>query len=602
MSNEPPVPEPFPPSGPGTPSAGERAAAVEQALTEIEAALRQVSADLLATSRAATPDLARRAIIDTERAVRVVSAQTARLSAAAVPQPVREAQREAERALRETIILLRRAADTGTPEAVRAAGHEAERAVQLAAGLGALAASGLRPGLVRGFVQIDRMLDAGQRQLFRVLWVTVPPGSILRNVRFEALLASRLLSDIALQALLYGVLISRAAGGGGALEAALIGVAALLPGVLFGLQGGAVADALPKRVALAGAYVLMGLICLILPLVPAPQLVTLLAVLLAVRTLHQVAQPSEASAVPLAASVEELASANSALSLAASIGEVVGKALIAPVLVRAFGVDAVITAAGVLFLLSSTRVFDLHFDGETAPLRARQGSTAHALRLLLADPAAPWMLLLAALASTIGVVLGVLGPEYTTAVLGVDPAYALYVFMPAALGLVIGLALAPRLIRRFGERRVAAGGFVSVAIAMTGLGLVQPLTDHLGWILVYELPGVGRPVEMAALLSVPLGLGTTLAAAATQTYIGRAVPPAIHGRTFALLGVLKDGLAIPPLLSIGALASVVGVEVVVAVAPLALLAIALLVDWLAGRWQRGFMPPTAADEPAAPLS
>ena len=41
--------------------------------------------------------------------------------------------------------------------------------------------------------------------------------------------------------------------GGGAVDAALIGVAFLLPGVVLGMYGGAVADALPKRAALAGA-------------------------------------------------------------------------------------------------------------------------------------------------------------------------------------------------------------------------------------------------------------------------------------------------------------------------------------------------------------
>ena len=63
----------------------------------------------------------------------------------------------------------------------------------------------------------------------------------------------------------------------------------------------------------------------------------------------------------------------------------------------------------------------------------------------------------------------------------------------------------------------------------------------------------------------------------------RTVPLGIQGRTFALLGTMKDGLAIPALLTLGAVAGIVGVRAVLTVAPLLLLALALGVDRLAGR-------------------
>ncbi|MEE8338242.1 MAG: hypothetical protein V3R95_09275, partial [Dehalococcoidia bacterium] len=71
-------------------------------------------------------------------------------------------------------------------------------------------------------------------------------------------------------------------------------------------------------------------------------------------------------------------------------------------------------------------------------------------------------------------------------------------------------------------------------------------------------------------------------------------PLGIQGRTFALLGVMKDGLAIVPLLVLGVVAGVTGVRPVIAVAPLFLLALAIGVDRLAARWR---VPP--ADEDGA---
>lgn len=452
-----------------------------------------------------------------------------------------------------------------------------------------------------GLRRVDDAIDRGQSRVFRVLWVLVPSGSIARNPNFQALLASRFLSDLALQALLFGVLIASVRSGGDAFEAAIIGVAYLLPGVALGLFGGAVADWLPKRFALVAAYLLMGVLSFSLPLVLGFELRGMIAVLFAVRVLHQVSQPSEASAVPLVATNDELASANSFLSLASSAGEVVGKALLAPLLVRAFDIEPVVYLAGALFILSATRAFRFKVEPGTeddleaveaaeaeaeAAEPVRKISTRQALRWLIDEPAAFWMLMLAAMASTTGVVLGVLGPRYVFAVLDVPPENTFYVFAPASLGLIVALVLAPILIKIFKERLIAALGFLLVAVGMVALGMIGTTTDALAdTVLIFDIPGVEEQVEMAAAISLLLGTGMTLAAAATMTYIGKYVPSEVHGRMFALLGAMKDGMSIPVLLMMGAVAGIVGVDNVLLVSPLVLLAIAFGIDAYVGRWR-----------------
>ncbi|MBM4416022.1 MAG: MFS transporter [Chloroflexi bacterium] len=182
----------------------------------------------------------------------------------------------------------------------------------------------------RGLRRLDAVVGRGQVRVFRVLWFMVPPGSIAWDLRFQALLASRFLTDVGTQALLFGALIAAARSGGGAVEAGLLGTAYLLPGALLGLYAGAVADALPKRAGLAGAYLGMGVLCLLIPRLFGTSMRSMLLILFVVRALHQVSQPSEASTVPLVATREELASATSFLSFTSSAGEVVGKALVAP--------------------------------------------------------------------------------------------------------------------------------------------------------------------------------------------------------------------------------------------------------------------------------
>jgi len=383
-------------------------------------------------------------------------------------------------------------------------------------------------------------------------------------------------------------------------------VAYLLPGVVLGMFGGAVADALPKRFALVVAYLTMGILCFALPLTLGFELRGMIAVLFAVRVLHQVSQPSEASAVPLVATHNELASANSFLSLASSAGEVVGKALLAPLLVRAFDIEPVVIMAGLLFVLSATRALQFRAEPDAGPLAEMLGaaaasggagsaaggerigmtSTREALRWLVNEPAAFWMLMLAAMASTTGVVLGVLGPRYVFAVLDVPPENTFYVFAPASVGLVVALVLTPILLRIFHERLVAALGFLLVAVGLAALGMIDTVTELIGSrVLFIDIPGVDEEVKTAAAISSLLGLGMTFAAASTQTYIGKYVPSEVHGRIFALLGAMKDGLSIPVLLMMGAVAGVIGVENVLLISPVVLVVIAFSVDAYLGRWR-----------------
>ena len=96
-------------------------------------------------------------------------------------------------------------------------------------------------------------------------------------------------------------------------------------------------------------------------------------------------------------------------------------------------------------------------------------------------------------------------------------------------------------------------------------------------------PLTGALLAAAALVGAALAVPQS-AAAATQTYIGKFVPVTIHGRVFAILGALKDGLAIPPLLVLGAISSITGVGMVITLAPLALVVVAYGVARASRAW------------------
>jgi hypothetical protein len=191
------------------------------------------------------------------------------------------------------------------------------------------------------YSRADAILDRGQHRVFRLLWVFLPDTSVARKPRFQQIMASKFLSDAGQQALAFGALVAIVRGGGSAFDAALVGVAALVPPAVFGLYGGAVADALPQRVALAFVYNVQAALCFAVPLFLGTDLVQIMLLLFAVNILGQVSGPTESAVIPVVASEEELASAVSLTGLSSNLGTAFGTALLAPVLVRAFSVDVV---------------------------------------------------------------------------------------------------------------------------------------------------------------------------------------------------------------------------------------------------------------------
>ncbi len=427
----------------------------------------------------------------------------------------------------------------------------------------------------------DRVLDQAQGQVFRFLWLFVPEPEIARNLWFQHLLASRFLTDAAQQALAFGALVAVAREGGSAVEVALVGVAALLPPALLGMYGGAISDTLPVRVALAGAYAGQALLCLLVPLFFGTGLGTVLVLLFLVNTLGQVSGPKESSVLPLVANEAELASAASLISLAAAAGGAFGMALLAPLLVRASGVDAVFVLSGLLLLLAASRVFDLPVGDKAWKLRVTPPGVRvrPAVRWLVRHPAVGTMIVLSVLAGTVNIVLQTLAPRYVEEALQADAANTAYVFAPTAVGLVAALVSAPAIIKARGERSAAIVGLALAAAALFLLGDVSDVARVVDTVNPMRLLGrfgldLGRPLRTAGFLAVPLAFGVSLTATSVQTYINRRVPLAYQGRTFAMQSALRNGSAIFPLLLLGLAASQFGVESVLLVSPLLLLATA----------------------------
>src|SRR4029079_14668466 len=118
------------------------------------------------------------------------------------------------------------------------------------------------------------------------------------------------------------------------------------------------------------------------------------------------------------------------------VGTAFGTAILAPILVRVFGRQAVFYVAGGMLLLAANRVFDLPTRQHLQPIDWRRPNVNFRATLgwLAQEPSVATMMFVAALVGTANIVVQTLAPRYVQAALGVDPADAVYVFAPSAIG------------------------------------------------------------------------------------------------------------------------------------------------------------------------
>ena len=431
---------------------------------------------------------------------------------------------------------------------------------------------------------------------FRLFYVFLPETSILRRVRFQFVFLSRFLSEIGHEAITYGSLVAVAIGGS-VFEASLVGMARLIPAAALGLYGGAVSDTLPKRVALGLGYGLQGAVCFLIPITFGTSLGPILLLVASVSTINQVVGPSEKAVIPLIASREQIGSAASLLSFSDSIATAVGTALLAPLIVKLWGITPLFYVCGIFLLLASIRVFSLplrqHISVREAlskvDLSEADLGVPVALRWLANHPAIGSMIIIGLIVSVLNTISATLGPSYVRDVLHTDPTNTVYVFAPAGIGALAAMAIAPRLIDWLGERLSAATGFLVATVSLFLMGAIDVVSPALAPLSALSLMGLfgvdlGEEVQAAGAISLFAGFATSLTAISVQTYINRRVPVLQQGRTFGLQNVLTNGAALVWLLSLGGIAVQVGIKPILLIAPWFVLIGAYLLILLASRF------------------
>lgn len=414
---------------------------------------------------------------------------------------------------------------------------------------------------------------------------------VLRDPAVRALVFSRMATALGLATLSYGAMVYLATVGASQITISVMGATRYLAALLFGIGGGALAEAMSKRTAMVTAYALQAAACFIIPTIWGTSVSSLVVLVFTVAMLGQIATPALKSATALVSTSAMVAVVAAIVTVANGIGAALGSAFLAPILINVSTMRVLIYVAGVVLLLGAVRALKLPPEENTASLRQASREiawreTVPTLRRtadwLLANRKVGAMILVGSMVLALFDGLNTLMPVYVRDVLNSNPTNTVFILAPGGIGFIVGTSLGPWLMDRKGERAlgVSALMILSLGFALFGLiDLVWPILAPISPLRLLNLVGfdLSPQIQAAGLISILTALGSTGAAAAVQTYINRYVLLARQPATFGMQEVLDNAITLTAVIVFGAVATALGPRIVFVLAPPVLV---VVVVWL----------------------
>ncbi len=424
-----------------------------------------------------------------------------------------------------------------------------------------------------------------------------PP--LLKEETFRIFWLSRVMAQTAQGALIYAFLLIVADRTDSATFNSLFVICSIIPSIAFGLPAGIVVDVLPRKPLLVALNGLRFVFAVAL-LVEQPSLPGIFAATLGLWTIHQFYSPTEGAMIAALVPRDRYASAQALSNLALTLAQLAGLVILAPLLLKTAGPQALFAvcaalffvAAGLVSMLPST---DDHLVGVSRVRRSLRNTLLDGWRGARADHVTYNAMVDDVLIGIGMSALIVIMPLYLRRVLDTAAENTVFVFAPAALGLVLGLRYAPTIGHVFGGERVATGGLIGFAACVGALGFVDSLRNFLVDDLrlplnqVADLAGIPSLVVVAMLLSIPAGFCSAIVSVTARSLLLAHTPASRRGQTVATTTLLANVGALAPTFLAGVAADLFGVE------PIAVaIAVVMVVGAVAARTVARAMPVPSA--------
>jgi hypothetical protein len=390
---------------------------------------------------------------------------------------------------------------------------------------------------------------------------------------------SRVFAQTAQGAILYALLILITDRTDASIYTSLFVICAIAPAIIFGLPAGVSVDTLPRVPLLVVLNFLR--VLFVMALVDTDlTLVGIFAVALGLWTIHQFYAPAESALMASLVDRSLFTHAQSLSNLALSLAQLFGLVMLAPLILRVAGPSALFVVCGFLWVAAAILIGLLPTQDHVRATsrKERPGARASLLngwRLVRTDHAIYEVFIDDMLVGIGGSALVVLMPLYLKGVLNTGAENTVFVFAPAALGLLVGLRAAPILGRLIGGRRAATLALILFSITVAMFGYINHVLTFVDDTINLPVGEIARglsltPVTlMVMLLSIPSGFATAVGSVSARSVMLARTPPNMRGQVVATQSLFQNIGALIPTLLAGVAVDIIGVQrVAVAIAVL----------------------------------
>ena len=408
---------------------------------------------------------------------------------------------------------------------------------------------------------------------------------IAHHPAFLRLWLAQLISQTALNAANYGLIILVATQSGSVTTTALTIVAFTLPAVLWSLPAGVLVDRLDRRTVLWISNLLRAvgsLLCVISLLVNHTALLPLYLLAFGMASIGAFFAPAEGATIPLLVPSKHLMAALALFNLTFTLAQALGLMALGSLVLHwlptfslhvmghsvvVLPVESLFLMMGVLYLICTSLVFSL--PSHQRPLHQQAAETTEGVESKRARNDTAWRSLMLSwaflrqnrvlaaaiwqltLGGVVTAMLTLLAPSFIVQFLRQPAELAGLIFVPAGIGLVLGSALLPRLAQRLHYTATIILGVITLAGSAILLPLVYLLARHIqpeNW--WQSWPYIGGILVLTFLM----GFALDCVMLPAQTRMQEQAPDRIRGRILAFQLWLLNTCMAPAVLLMGPLA------------------------------------------------
>lgn len=378
-----------------------------------------------------------------------------------------------------------------------------------------------------------------------------PVVALLVRSHFSKLWTSQILTQVGLNLLNFIIVIRIFEKTHSSFAVSLVWLFYALPAVILGPFTGTLIDAFSRRKVLVIANLFQATVILLYLLV-RDSIWPIYAVIFIYSLFLQLYVPAEAATLPLLVKKHLLPIANSLFLFTIYSSFLVGFGLAGPV-IEAVGRRTPFLLVSGMLLVAATAVFFLPKDGNHKGRIATPaefwGKFQEGYEFIRKKPSVLLPLGLLVIAGIIIPIMGIMAPAIAVDLLGISLlSISTKIMIPAGLGAILGAFLSVRLLRGLRKKKIIGTGLFLAAFSFLAFGVVLPMLSTRSIL-------VGVP-------SFFLGMSLAMSVIPAQTLLQEQTPDSLRGRVFGALNFLITLASFIPILSMSALAELLGERVI----------------------------------------